>query len=823
MSSPNITNNRYTWNGQYGFRASTRLKNLGLQQVKALVNAKDQFDLLTPVPQITGKTKDDAPGTDSARDISIDRYKPVWQDFRDFCFVIGDYESAIIVCRDLCPYNPPTVNHNTAILFLRFRVLLRGTELTHPTTSESVKDVDGQPLTSLGDWKGASTIGIARSALSKLHSHHRGTKARDYVEPCPACVRGDCNEHTEPQTKATGNITFSREFSTAVTSLMDYAVKHYPSRQHFALLPSDVRSLLDKLISHNSPLELMYATMTLFGIAQFRRVEEVLELKVEDFKPLLSVLTESEIHGLVFDVNGKRDPMPVPLAMWFHKKCRDLCALRLMLIWLCVSGIKSGYIFPSAGTLDAIRRNGGHSDRPIQYAEVIQKYKYLFSEILLISVDEQYIIGTHFLRYTAFLFAYWGFMQMQRFRNGELNDFDKADLMGSARHKDITQTLRYVQDAGTLLRVKSFQKDSPREAVEDWFPIHIHNERAYRRLNINSSRLQKGLIEIAEMFVYDKLGFPRGLHGFTIQDLWLSARNFDTSIDLSKETELFSILQQNLQPTILESVTKLFKETISVRMHECLQTRPIQSTPAAMAQPPVGAAALLLPPPPLPYTTPPLLLPPPPSLPLPPTANPVQFGAASLHPPQPPAASFPPNPAFTTDYWAPPWSPAAAHFRPPVFPSRPLARPLAASLMPPTDTTTTETSIAIGNSAGSKRARVESSPKVFVPLTFRACDPTETRMRVICSAVDKMVSVARNLDSKSRRKLYHYFPVVDCFRKCYQGDLSDFVLAYPELNPTKFKCLKGQDKSHKHSMSESEVESTSASEAGASSEPAREV
>src|SRR5210317_698236 len=45
-------------------------------------------------------------GNGDAKDETIHRYKTIWHNFLDFCILMEDWESAIILYRDKCPPNP---------------------------------------------------------------------------------------------------------------------------------------------------------------------------------------------------------------------------------------------------------------------------------------------------------------------------------------------------------------------------------------------------------------------------------------------------------------------------------------------------------------------------------------------------------------------------------------------------------------------------------------------------------------------------------------------------------------------------------------------
>ena len=108
-------------------------------------------------------------GTDGANAISIDRYETIWKHFRNFCFRIGDYESVMLPDCELCPANPFPVDQLTAEMYLNF-CCKKSMILKHPTTHEAVLDVEGNAITTLGDWCGFSSVGLFCSAISKYTS-----------------------------------------------------------------------------------------------------------------------------------------------------------------------------------------------------------------------------------------------------------------------------------------------------------------------------------------------------------------------------------------------------------------------------------------------------------------------------------------------------------------------------------------------------------------------------------------------------------------------------------------------------------------------------
>jgi hypothetical protein len=136
--------------------------------------------------QIVGK-KGTMLGTDSAKESSIERYETVWQGLLDFCIATQDYESGIILHRPKCPSDPFPVSLDTAVHYMRFRIHEKGSPLLHYETNEPVCDPNGNQLFCRGDWQGSSTVGLYRSALSKLHNHYESCTG-PHAPKCARCA-----------------------------------------------------------------------------------------------------------------------------------------------------------------------------------------------------------------------------------------------------------------------------------------------------------------------------------------------------------------------------------------------------------------------------------------------------------------------------------------------------------------------------------------------------------------------------------------------------------------------------------------------------------
>jgi hypothetical protein len=108
------------------------------------------------------------------------------------------------------------------------------------------------------------------------------------------------------------------------------------------------------------------------------------------------------------------------------------------------------------------------------------------------------IIGTHILRKTGYLLAYWGF----NLKNGrtETTPMDQASILLSARrHKDTRSCVTYLSDAGTMLALCSkIQSNDVHQRVGAWLLIHIKTHNAFAALNEPSKKYIKGATDLAD-------------------------------------------------------------------------------------------------------------------------------------------------------------------------------------------------------------------------------------------------------------------------------------------------------------------------------------
>jgi hypothetical protein len=492
-------------------------------------------------------------GNDNTEQSTISRYVTIWNGLMKFCFLTGDYDSGIICHRDDCPSNPPPVDLDTAIHFLRFRCFEKGVPLLNHRTEQPILDTDGRPISCCGDWNSKNTVKLYGQALTKLHTAYPDHNCA-YVEECPECKQlytssnsGSigCIDHAgKPLLKKKGNPVLDKDFKTNKSNMDTYVDQHYESRSTIALMPTEVRDIRDALLLRNDLFGLMVWTMIIVAIKLFLRVEEATGLRMENFNDNMKyfAIKKEGVEALAMWIFGKSDDFAVNLLLWDDLECPEFSATRALMIWIAVSGIKSGYLFPTKGELGNLAPNG-ECKTHFAYEDFLSEIKHLVLNVCgrpaVNSKGIATLIGTHILRKTAYFFGYLGYQR--EYKRCELTQLDQANILLSARHKSIGSAAGYLQDAGAikvLLDSDELDRNDPRMKVSVWKPIYIHPEKSnWETVNLRSRRFIKPLAELSRDFVFGKLGVPdeKGFLGMTIRKIHELACKLKPSVSAEKE------------------------------------------------------------------------------------------------------------------------------------------------------------------------------------------------------------------------------------------------------------------------------------------------
>ena len=119
------------------------------------------------------------------------------------------------------------------------------------------------------------------------------------------------------------------------------------------LLPGEIRDVRDYLTNTNKLEDLQMYVMVLLGVKLFLRVSELLVLKIVDFEPQYQMVKSNRVDGITVVVKGKSDPVPVRLVLFADNDCTEFCPVRHLLVYLALTGITEGFLFPNVSFLYA--------------------------------------------------------------------------------------------------------------------------------------------------------------------------------------------------------------------------------------------------------------------------------------------------------------------------------------------------------------------------------------------------------------------------------------------------------------------------------------
>ena len=330
-----------------------------------------------------------------------------------------------------------------------------------------------------------------------------------------------CNLHTD------GARVRSRGCSNNAPDAVHYLacstnrLKDYVRKGNIQLMPSEVRRIRDALLVENDIFGLQYWTMVIMGIKLFLRISELLCIKIEDFDPSLMLLESTSCHvsALAVKIKGKGGNISW-LSMYVDDEYPQLCPIRALLLYISLSGIKEGYIFPKflPGYGTNVATNEESSTEPTgdenestlhyPYSAFITRMKCLLTVIIGREKCPTDIFGTHILRKTAYLFAIFGLLRQHSAQVQNLHDLLMVGIMDSARHACIKNVRYYSQDASTRYEWDMAKRIRTEDEVPTWRSIHIQNPNATRAQTITSRNEQQDLWNIALVYLTKFLRFP---------------------------------------------------------------------------------------------------------------------------------------------------------------------------------------------------------------------------------------------------------------------------------------------------------------------------
>ena len=344
----------------------------------------------------------DAPGNVKAGQSSCDRYHAAMLSFRNFCYCYGDYDSAMMLNHTCIPFHCWTVNLNTTRIFLRYQCMENGLDLKHPDTNAPVpwpNHPTGQCMKSIGVWTSSSSINIFGAAL-RMYNTTIASGNEPFIDICSECVKlkKACPHHAHigPRYSRCGNICDDHSFKLNQSNMIEY-VKRYVSRKTKAFYPNELRKMRTALITRNSICDLMAWVMVIVGTMQCFRADEVVTITVDQFVSRCFGVRDGSIDHLMLWVNGKSDEGPVHMLM--HDRdcddCPEFSNVRMVLLWVHVTGVKSGYLFPSLAQLRNRDAQQGIYTEHYDFKLFLNDIKYLSYNILGLAPSKKELISKY--------------------------------------------------------------------------------------------------------------------------------------------------------------------------------------------------------------------------------------------------------------------------------------------------------------------------------------------------------------------------------------------------------------------------------------------
>lgn len=275
--------------------------------------------------------------------------------------------------------------------------------------------------------------------------------------------------------------------------------------------------------------------------------------------------------------------------------------MRAILIWLAISGIKSGKIFPGLDEFEGANLNSLRTDSPessLSYKAVLGAVRDLCLRVLNMPVNDDTLFGTHMLKKTAFLLAVWSIIQ---FRNSyKVNAIlidEVAGLMDSGRHKNANTTVGYIADSGILKLLQDrvgTASDKEKHKVGDWHNVRTSENPAFKRI-MRSSGTNRTVLELADLYTFEKLEVAKDwrARGVSISEIFAKSSAFKPDPTLNERLQ--SALEQHIPDVNARNLVQdMVQEQVSQTVHAILYpAAPIMRTaPAgANAAVPVGVTA----------------------------------------------------------------------------------------------------------------------------------------------------------------------------------------------------------------------------------------
>lgn len=383
-----------------------------------------------------------------------------------FCKLIGDYESILMLLDTPTKPIVPSMNPVTIALFVRFKRQKKGDVLRNDGGS-IVKDVLGNEVECQGGWKDPRNVDQLFAAISSIHEVRN--QLGQFQEKCDECFALDaqqqyhgCSIHRgSPALWTKGDPKHSSHLKNALRGNSKMG-RDYQARGDNPLAPFEMVKIKNACVATNKLCDFQFWVMTIIGIRLALREDELCDLKLTDSNGIncinwdLTTISPGGLpSGIGFNIKGKSDSTIVRLQLWAADDVPSSCPVRHLFAWLFLTGIRSGYLFPSYRSLEKLKENVYHVREKISNATYMDRYKH-FADA---HITREAKIGTHSNRKTYYL-------------EGVFSKAEHGALTAGARHKSLANAAKYVQDSGFMLAMAERNGKIYDGVVPKWKPIY---------------------------------------------------------------------------------------------------------------------------------------------------------------------------------------------------------------------------------------------------------------------------------------------------------------------------------------------------------------
>ncbi|KAJ3092375.1 54S ribosomal protein L39, mitochondrial [Quaeritorhiza haematococci] len=354
------------------------------------------------------------------------------------------------------------------------------------------------------------------------------------------------------------------------------------------LTPFELLDIRRYLVDRNNLCDLQLYVMTLIAIRLALRDDELVALRVDsiNWSPC-TIRDNGEIINLAFTVQSASDPKPVTLLLHTDDTVPEFCAVRHLLCWIHLTGIKSGYLFPDFSVLRSLLETGGsHVSAPMSALMYAEHLRNVCNEVI---TKYPRNFGSYTNRKTFYLWGVWGGASLET-------------LMRDSRHQTRQNALVYVKDADVLLYLARISGRFTERPMSPHRPIYCES---YLVVKFVYGPCWRSLDSLADNFVENLCKTPRFSrnHRGAITVLQ-AALNFDitrTPIDEIQtiaselnpvsQTRLLQLLDQlpgSARVTRINSVVNTNGVSIGSRAPMATTTQATYSTHSTPAIPPAA-------------------------------------------------------------------------------------------------------------------------------------------------------------------------------------------------------------------------------------------